>query len=164
MSYLNIKANMPLPGQVCFISSICRSRCSLNFSINLTFEKQKLNSTFTQSWQCGVAKKVSKCSKHSYISMSIWLIKDRLKLTSVLGVTTIRSLSCEQMQVWKHERPTNPSSNVVFFRLSPWAQLLSKCFNNFSCWFKLKSVASSVPLMNYVTTRGLWEEKSSITN
>ena len=108
MSYLNIKANMPLPGQVCFISSICRSRCSLNFSINLTFEKQKLNSTFTQSWQCGVAKKVSKCSKHSYISMCIWLIKDRLKLTSVLGVTTIRSLSCEQMQVLR-TRKTNYS-------------------------------------------------------
>ena len=111
---------MPLPGQVCFISSICQSRCSLNFSINLTFVKQKLNSTFTQSWQCGVAKKVSKCSKHLYISMCIWLTKERLNLTSVLGVTTIRPLSCEQMQVLK-TRKTNYSQFKcrIFFASRP---------------------------------------------
>ena len=108
MSYLKIKVSMPLTGQVCFFSSICRSRYSLNFSVNLTFVKQKVNSTFTQSWQSGVAKKFSKCSKHLYISMCIWLIKERLKLASVLGVTTIRSLSCEQMQVLK-TRKTNYS-------------------------------------------------------
>ena len=85
--------------------------------------EKSVQNKFMQSWEYGVAKEVPKFTKHLYTCICMCVTKESLTLALVRGVATIRPLSCKQMQILKHEKPTTPNSNVVFSRPSR-AQLL----------------------------------------
>lgn len=104
-------------------------------SIHLTV-KQKVNSTFIQSWECGVARKVLKCTKHLYISMCICVTKERLLKASL-------SSWCHYNQAYflrtdASIENTKDQLRVLAVQMSyfltsrPERSYSEKCFNNFS--------------------------------
>lgn len=104
-------------------------------SIHLTV-KQKVNSTFIQSWECGVARKVLKCTKHLYISMCICVIKERLLKASL-------SSWCHYNQAYflrtdasientKDQLRVLAVQMSYFLTCRPERSYSEKCFNNFS--------------------------------
>lgn len=95
-----------------------------------------------QSWECGVTKRVPKCTKHLYICMCICVIKESLKLASVLGVTTIRPLSCEQMQVLKTRKTNFSQFRCRIFSLLALSAITLKMFDCLQIIFLGDSILS----------------------
>ena len=130
-------------------------------SIHLTV-KQKVNSTFIQSWEGGVARKVLKCTKHLYISMCICVIKERLLKASL-------SSWCHYNQAYflrtdasientKDQLRVLAVQMSYFLTCRPERSYSEKCFNNFSYGLHCFTHESAV------TSEVYEERKSSITN
>lgn len=130
-------------------------------SIHLTV-KQKVNSTVIQSWECGVARKVLKCTKHLYISMCICVIKERLLKASL-------SSWCHYNQAYFLR--TDASIENTKDQLRVYSQSKCRIFSPVALSaVTLKNVLIIFPmdcivsLMNSVTSEVYEERKSSITN
>lgn len=129
-------------------------------SIHLTV-KQKVNSTFIQSWECGVARKVLKCTKHLYISMCICVIKERLLKASLSSWCHYnQAYFLRMMQVLK-TRKTNSEYSQSKCRIFSPVALSAVTLKNVLIIFPMDSIVS---LMNSVTSEVYEERKSSITN
>lgn len=129
-------------------------------SIHLTV-KQKVNSTFIQSWEGGVARKVLKCTKHLYISMCICVIKERLLKASLSSWCHYNQASFLRTDASIENTKDQLRVLAVHCRIFSSLALSAVTLKNVLIIFPMDYIVS---LMNSVTSEVYEERKSSITN